>query len=614
MALITVNLKIVSPYGEEDVPTPVTKGSVTFTPVGHGKYGDALRTIETKIVPIVGGELRYTVPPENEVRPLELTPGVWKVLVAPNTGTAWPEMLITLEEGMEEPVNLAVLAPEVSIGAAQLAKGDPGTTIVSWEDNEDGTIKFLLSDGTYTNSGTMPHGPEGPEGPAGPQGPIGPAGPQGVEGSKGDQGVQGPVGPAGMTWRGVWNPEDDYVNDDSVYHEGSSWFAAGDPAPGEEPSTDSAHWHALAMQGAQGIQGSQGIQGPEGPQGPVGLTGPAPELVWEGTRLIIDGGEPVDLKGDPGEGGGTNLDVIGAVFKVGPTKPDAPSVDGVPVVWIDTRNFSEWEATAPIIDSDAQSVTIPEDEGVVYLLNGVETPAGVHAVEVGSESVTVTVRAQARSGFTLVGESVWTGVFIPGWTLLGEDSLTSGTWPTDRPGPGGTWYDSDTGPYTAAITAEGLNFFENFSYVRGAVKTGITASAARVSYFYDVSQRITSGIQGILVSMVTIDSPGFGGGYDYGPGVTVAAKDWDAGLGRFPEATLTPRLFVGSEPWAVPFDPVTIPSSGALVVTYQGADVSISIDGAEVATGVLAGPVNLSHHALEGKGNAFIRDYRVERA
>lgn len=313
MALITVNLKIVSPYGEEDTPTPVKSGTVTFTPVGHGKYGDALRTIETLMVPIVAGDLQYRNPLTNEISPLELTPGVWKVLVSPRTGPAWSEMKFTLVEGMEEPVNLAVLAPEISVGTTQLAKGDPGPTITTWEDNEDGTIKFLLSDGTYTDSGTMPIGPQGPQGD---QGPIGPKGSQGEEGPKGDQGVQGPVGPAGMTWRGVWNPEDDYVNDDSVYHEGSSWFAAGDPEPGEAPSVSATHWHALALQGEQGNQGERGLQGPEGPQGLQGEIGPEGPQGLRGERGLQGPEGPQGLKGEQGIQG-----------EIGPEGPQGPKGD-----------------------------------------------------------------------------------------------------------------------------------------------------------------------------------------------------------------------------------------------------------------------------------------------
>lgn len=121
-----------------------------------------------------------------------------------------------------------------------------------------------------------PQGPEGPEGPIGPQGvqgPQGEIGPEGPQGSKGDQGVQGPAGPAGLEWRGNWSAEIDYINNDSVYYEGSSWFAAGDPTLGEIPTESSTHWNPLALRGIQGPKGDQGLQGPKGDQGVQGVQG-----------------------------------------------------------------------------------------------------------------------------------------------------------------------------------------------------------------------------------------------------------------------------------------------------------------------------------------------------
>lgn len=158
-------------------------------------------------------------------------------------------------------------------------------------------------------------GPQGPTGPTGPQGPSGtiavgtvttgaagssasvtnagtstaavfnftiPRGDTGAQGPQGIQGETGPIGPTGATgieWQGTWSNTTDYVNNDAVFYNGASWFAAGDPPVGEVPSETSTYWFPLALQGAtgptgpqgpQGIQGIQGEVGPEGPQGPQG--------------------------------------------------------------------------------------------------------------------------------------------------------------------------------------------------------------------------------------------------------------------------------------------------------------------------------------------------------
>lgn len=302
MALITVNLRLVSPYGENDIAKPAA-GQVRFTPIAHGKLNGALRTIETVNASIIQGVMS----------PVELAPGAWTVEVLPTRGNPWPAVTVTLEEGMEEPVNLADLAPEIVIKGEQLAKGDPGPGLVDWVDNGDGTVSFISEDGRMVGPGTMPAGPEGPQGPRGLQGDPGPIGPQGIQGVPGDTGIQGPAGPIGMTWRGVWSPDTDYVDNDSVFYEGSSYFAAGDPSPGEVPSTSSEHWTALAIQGQQGNQGLQGEQGPEGPKGDPGadsvVPGPEGPIGPEGPAGIQGeqgpAGEPGPRgpKGDPGDPG-----------------------------------------------------------------------------------------------------------------------------------------------------------------------------------------------------------------------------------------------------------------------------------------------------------------------
>jgi hypothetical protein len=96
-------------------------------------------------------------------------------------------------------------------------------------------------------------GPTGPTGATGPAGPTGPTGPTGATGAQGIQGVAGPVGPTGATgiiWRGTWSSTYDYINNDAVYYNNSSWFASGNPPVGDVPSTSSLYWYPLALQGA----------------------------------------------------------------------------------------------------------------------------------------------------------------------------------------------------------------------------------------------------------------------------------------------------------------------------------------------------------------------------
>lgn len=126
-------------------------------------------------------------------------------------------------------------------------------------------------------------GPIGPEGPQGPQGPQGVPGEQGIpgvqgpQGNTGPQGLQGPIGPAGpigLTWRGAWDVATDYIANDAVAYDGSSWFASEDPPLAEIPSVSSSYWQAMALEGSQGPQGLQGPPGAQGIQGIPGIQGP----------------------------------------------------------------------------------------------------------------------------------------------------------------------------------------------------------------------------------------------------------------------------------------------------------------------------------------------------
>ena len=85
--------------------------------------------------------------------------------------------------------------------------------------------------------------------------------PKGDQGIQGIQGIQGPIGETGATglnWQGEWSALADYVNDDAVYYNSSSWFASGDPTVGEVPSITATHWYPLALQGATGLTGPVG--------------------------------------------------------------------------------------------------------------------------------------------------------------------------------------------------------------------------------------------------------------------------------------------------------------------------------------------------------------------
>jgi hypothetical protein len=130
------------------------------------------------------------------------------------------------------------------------------------------------------NGPTGPKGTDGPEGLRGPKGDIGPEGPEGPTGSKGDKGDTGPEGSTGNTgpkgksfvWRNTWTVGVNYVPDDVVYYNGSSYICIN-PTNGN-PSTSPNDWSLMCL---------------KGPQGPTGPTGPA----GSSTILIFSTSESV---------------------------------------------------------------------------------------------------------------------------------------------------------------------------------------------------------------------------------------------------------------------------------------------------------------------------------
>lgn len=139
-----------------------------------------------------------------------------------------------------------LVGPQGATGAtgATGPQGDAATISVGTvTTGSAGTSASVTNSGTTSEAVfdfTIPRGDTGATGPQGPQGEIGPI---------------GPTGATGIEWQGTWDNATDYVNNDAVFYNGASWFAAGDPPVGDVPSESSLYWFPLALQGATGPQG-----------------------------------------------------------------------------------------------------------------------------------------------------------------------------------------------------------------------------------------------------------------------------------------------------------------------------------------------------------------------
>ena len=77
-------------------------------------------------------------------------------------------------------------------------------------------------------------------------------GPQGIEGSQGIQGIQGSTG-ASFNWLGEWNSSTNYVADDTVSRNGSTYVCIS-PISNVDPTTDAgSYWNLASLRGVAGL-------------------------------------------------------------------------------------------------------------------------------------------------------------------------------------------------------------------------------------------------------------------------------------------------------------------------------------------------------------------------
>lgn len=79
------------------------------------------------------------------------------------------------------------------------------------------------------------------------------------------------TGSKGLNWKGAWSSTTNYVADDAVSFNGSSWIAKQSNI--NSTPVEGADWTMIAQKGDTGATGATGLTGPQGPIGPTGATG-----------------------------------------------------------------------------------------------------------------------------------------------------------------------------------------------------------------------------------------------------------------------------------------------------------------------------------------------------
>lgn len=96
-------------------------------------------------------------------------------------------------------------------------------------------------------------------------------------------------------------------------------------------------------------------------------------------------------------------------------------------------------ATAPTSDDSTNTYTIPSKAGVDYYVGGSLKAAGTYSV--GDVATTVSVSAQAQSGYSLTGTSSWTLTFTKTPVSV---TASAPTWTDNAASGGGTWTTATT--------------------------------------------------------------------------------------------------------------------------------------------------------------------------
>ncbi|HMH11836.1 MAG TPA: DNRLRE domain-containing protein [Edaphobacter sp.] len=170
-----------------------------------------------------------------------------------------------------------ITAPATNFGLALTA----GTAVVQFDSKENDLTGHAPSlDVTLASGGTGGLvGVTGATGATGAVGPIGATGVAGVKGATGATGAMGPAGPAangsGLVYRGGYLSGTNYVVNDVVTYQGSSYISLVGENVGYTPSLSASQWGVLAQSavGATGATGATGAAGSAGLMGPAGSTG-----------------------------------------------------------------------------------------------------------------------------------------------------------------------------------------------------------------------------------------------------------------------------------------------------------------------------------------------------
>lgn len=315
----------------------------------------------------------------------------------------------------------------------------------------------------------------------------------------------------------------------------------------------------------------------------IALTRMAPR----GDGTAVDGyGTEVGLltSGSPAAWFGAYL---ARLIHVGDSAPESPTVDGFPVLWVDTRDKAAWKPLPAVIDDDAKKITIPDDEGATYTLNGVPTDPGTYYLPNSGEPVEYVVAARAKEGYALTGVITWRGFITAGWELKGRDPLTSGTWETGRAAFGSTYTVTISDP-GQVITTSGLVSPVHAKATNGRVKFSTRRLAQRLTI--DYSMQSVGGSSPAIYLGLGVKSAAYG--ENHTSGLSLLLNRTTGTLDMAFQRVGANEVMQTEKPT------VAIPATGTFALEGMGKTVKAFVNGEHIGTWELVQD-EVTAHALD---------------
>lgn len=273
-------------------PTDMVEATATWSIAWKGKAltgarGEVVFTASSVAVPYstatILPEPRIGYVRDGVMDPVTLEvndPSVWNWRVTPNVGIPWEPFSIDVPAGG---VNLATAAVTPGMGPVRAVQGIQGVSVVDAVDQGDGTVRYVLSDGSMTAPVVLPPGPMGP--------------PTTLTVGTVSKGTEPSITLTGKAPRQVLSmvlPKGDKGDASTVPGPANS-LSIGTVSTGVAGSSASASIagtapvQILSLTIPRGDRGIQGLQGIQGPAGGASVTEPEP-AVWE-----LGVGDPVTI-------------------------------------------------------------------------------------------------------------------------------------------------------------------------------------------------------------------------------------------------------------------------------------------------------------------------------